>query len=66
MIPTLVESFRNPQLISFKRDKNIGNFLIRSAFNSELLNVHAHDAKHVYFIYFGLQFMVHYNRSQRM
>ena len=34
-----------------KRDKNIGNFLVRSAFQasdySELLNAHVHDAKQV-------------------
>ena len=43
--------FSQPPLISFKRDKNIGNFLVRSAFQTsnqpELLNAHAHDAKHV-------------------
>ena len=45
--------FTQPQLISFKRDKNIGNFLVSSAFKTseqiklELLNVHAHDVKHV-------------------
>ena len=32
MIPRLVESFSQPPLISlFKRDKNVGNFLVRSA-----------------------------------
>ena len=31
MIPRLVESFRNLHFISFKRDKNVGNFLVRSA-----------------------------------
>ena len=31
MIPRLVESFRNLLFISFKRDKNVGNFLVRSA-----------------------------------
>ena len=30
--PILVESFSQPPLISFKRDKNISNFLVRSAF----------------------------------
>ena len=41
--------FSQPPLISFKRDINIGNFLVRSAFQTspELLNAHAHDAKHV-------------------
>ena len=43
--------FSQPPLISFKRDKNIGNFLVRSVFqtmiNPELLNALAHDAKHV-------------------
>ena len=45
--------FSQPPLISFKRDKNIGNFLVRGAFQTsnqlrpELLNAHAHDAKHV-------------------
>ena len=35
MIPILVESnFSQPPSISFKRDKNIGNFLIRSAFQT--------------------------------
>ena len=33
MTPILVESFQ-PPLISFKRDKNIGNFLVRSAFQT--------------------------------
>ena len=32
MIPKLVESFHNLHSFSFKRDKNIGNFLVRSAF----------------------------------
>ena len=31
MIPRLVESFSQPPLISFKHDKNVGNFLVRSA-----------------------------------
>ena len=43
--------FSQPPLISFKRDKNIGNFLVRGGFqrenNSVLLTVHEHDAKHV-------------------
>ena len=43
--------FSQPPLISFKRDKNMGNFLVRSVFQTsnqtELLNAHAHDAKHV-------------------
>ena len=44
--------FSQPPLISFKRDKNIGNFLVRSAFDQTsnqpgTLNAHAHDAKHV-------------------
>ena len=43
--------FSQPPLISFKRNKNIRNFLVRSAFQTsnppELLNAHAHDAKHV-------------------
>ena len=34
MIPILVESFSQPPLISFKRDKNIGNFLVSSAFKT--------------------------------
>ena len=45
--------FSQPPLISFKRDKNIGNFLVRSSFptydqpmtNLELLNALAHNAK---------------------
>jgi len=42
-----------PPLISFKRDKNIGNFLVRSVFQTSeqpgpvLLNALAHNAKHV-------------------
>ena len=36
--------FSQPPLISFKREKNIGNFLV---INPELLNALAHDAKHV-------------------
>ena len=43
--------FSQPPLISFKHDKNIGNFLVRSSFQtndqSELLNALAHDAKPV-------------------
>ena len=44
--------FSQTSLISFKCDKNIGNFLVRSAFQiseqpTVLLNVLAHDAKHV-------------------
>ena len=40
--------FSQPPLISFKRDKNVGNFLVRSALqtsNPALSNVRAHDAK---------------------
>ena len=33
-IERLVRSFHNPALISFKRDKNIDNFLVRSSFQS--------------------------------
>ena len=45
--------FSQPPLISFKRDINISNLLVRSAYskqvvNPELLNAHAHDAKHVF------------------
>ena len=32
--PILVESFSQPPLISFKRDKNISNFLVGSAFQT--------------------------------
>ena len=32
--PILVESFSQPPLISFKRDKNISNFLVRRAFQT--------------------------------
>ena len=45
--------FSQPPLISFKRDKNIGNFLVSSALyskrvnNLELLNAPARDVKHV-------------------
>ena len=44
--------FSQPPLISFKRDKNIGNFLgtevhSKRVISPELLNAHAHDAKHV-------------------
>ena len=31
MIPILVETFRKTPFISFKRDRNLGNFLVRSA-----------------------------------
>ena len=34
MIPILVEFFSQPPLISFKRDKNIGDVLVRSAFQT--------------------------------
>ena len=37
--------FSQPPLISFKRDKSIGNFLLRSAFQTS--NQPTHDAKHV-------------------
>ena len=44
--------FLQPPLISFKRDKNIGNLSDRSAFQTidqpELLNAHTHNAKHVF------------------
>ena len=43
--------FSQPPLISFKRDKSIGNFLVRSAFQLSnqpgTFNAHAHDAKYV-------------------
>ena len=43
--------FSQPPLISLKRDKNIGNFLVRSVFqqviNPELLNALTHDTKHI-------------------
>ena len=43
--------FSQPPLISLKRDKNIGNVLVRSVFKQvifpELLNALAHGAKHV-------------------
>ena len=39
--------FSQSPLISFKRDKNIGNFLVRKVNNPVLLNVLSHDAKHV-------------------
>ena len=32
--PDTVRIFSQPPLISFKRDKNIGNFLVRSAFQT--------------------------------
>ena len=38
--------FSQPPLISFKRDKHIGNFLVRSAFQMSE-RAHAHNAKHV-------------------
>ena len=38
--------FSQPLLISFKRDKNVGNFLVRSAL--KLSNARAHDAKLVF------------------
>ena len=39
--------FSQHSLISFKRDKNVGNFLVRSKLTSNpaLSNVRAHDAK---------------------
>ena len=39
--------FSQPPLISFKRDKNVGNFLVRSAFKTSLApsNARARDAK---------------------
>ena len=44
--------FSQPPLISFKRDKNVGNFLVRSALkltsNPALSNARAHDAKLVF------------------
>ena len=47
MIPILVEPFRN----LLKRGKYIGNFFVKSEFQTsdqpELFNAHAHDAKHV-------------------
>ena len=39
--------FLQPPLISFKRYKNIGNFLVRSAFQTSARCTYAHDAKHV-------------------
>ena len=33
-IQRLALSFRNPPLVSFKRDHNIGNFLVRSSFQT--------------------------------
>ena len=33
-IQRLALSFRNPPLVSFKRDKNVGNFLVRSSFQA--------------------------------
>jgi len=38
--------FSQPLLISFKRDKNIGNFLVRSSLQTNDLNALAHDAFH--------------------
>ena len=35
MILNLAQSFLQPPLISFKRDKNIGNFLVRSVLKSD-------------------------------
>ena len=48
--PETKHIFSLPPLISFKRDKNIGNFLVRSAFNfyttnQEPSHANAHDAK---------------------
>ena len=44
--------FSQPPLISFKRDKNVGNFLVRSALKTNeqpaLSNARAHDAKLVF------------------
>ena len=44
--------FSQPPLISFKRDKNVGNFLVRSALKTNeqpaLSNALAHDAKLVF------------------
>ena len=39
--------FSQPPLISFKRDKNIGYFLVKQVISPELLNGHAHHARHV-------------------
>ena len=51
MIPIPAEFFSQPPLISFKRDKNIGNFYSEVRFkqvnNPVLLNVLAHGAKRV-------------------
>ena len=53
--PETKHIFYRPPLISIQRDKNICNFLVRSAFtvslttNQELLYVHAHIAKLVPF-----------------
>ena len=47
--PETKHIFSLPPLISFKRDKNLGNFLVRSAFklttNQEPSHANAHDAK---------------------
>ena len=43
--------FSQPPLISFRRDKNVGNFLVRSALKTNeqpVLNARAHDAKLVF------------------
>ena len=49
--PDTSRIFSQPPIISFKRDKNIGNFLVRSAFQTSeqpgTLNVLTHNAKHV-------------------
>ena len=45
-------TFSQPPLISFKRDRNIAKFLVRSAFQTSdlpgTLNALAHDVKHVF------------------
>ena len=47
--PETKHIFSLPPLISFKHDKNLGNFLVRSAFslttNQEPLHANEHDAK---------------------
>ena len=50
--PKTKHIFPLPPLISFRRDKNIGNFLVRRAFKSDnqpgtfkCKQTHAHDAK---------------------
>ena len=45
--PDTGEIFSQSPLISFKRDKNIGNFLVRSVFQTSDQTALAHDAKHV-------------------